>query len=201
MSRSRSAAAVPATLLLTAVSLLGLTTDVSPARAADTGPGGEQYDIRDLEFETETLEFSDRGLQFSVQSLDGSVTDTQDEKQVQLTLAADVFFAFDKDTLNVATAVTVAGLAERIGNEARGPVRIDGYTDSVGDAAYNLDLSKRRAGTVQAELERRITGKSVTFVAAGKGAADFVAPNTNADGSDNPEGRARNRRVTITYDR
>ncbi|GAA3442435.1 hypothetical protein [Planomonospora venezuelensis] len=33
----------------------------------------------------------------------------------------------------------------------------------------------------------------------GRGAADAVAPNTAPDGEDNPEGRARNRRVEIGF--
>jgi outer membrane protein OmpA-like peptidoglycan-associated protein len=35
----------------------------------------------------------------------------------------------------------------------------------------------------------------------GHGEADPVAPNVKKDGSDNPRGRARNRRVTITFAR
>ena len=52
---------------------------------------------------------------------------------------------------------------------------------------------------VQAALAPLAPG--ATFQSTGKGAADPVAPNTNPDGSDNPEGRARNRRVTITFAR
>ncbi len=46
-------------------------------------------------------------------------------------------------------------------------------------------------------LQPRTTG--VTYRAAGLGSADSVAPNTKTDGSDNPEGRALNRRVTISF--
>ena len=36
------------------------------------------------------------------------------------------------------------------------------------------------------------------LVAEGRGEADPVAPNAGTDGNDYPEGRAMNRRVTIT---
>ena len=37
----------------------------------------------------------------------------------------------------------------------------------------------------------------VSFTTKGFGETQPVAPNANADGSDNPEGRQKNRRVTI----
>jgi len=52
---------------------------------------------------------------------------------------------------------------------------------------------------VQTEIEGKLGGKPVAFAATGHGARDFVAPNAKPDGSDDPDGRARNRRVTITY--
>lgn len=42
-------------------------------------------------------------------------------------------------------------------------------------------------------------GGGFAFEVGGFGSAEPVAPNDNDDGSDNPEGRALNRRVEITY--
>jgi OOP family OmpA-OmpF porin len=200
MSRRRRSTGVAA---LVAVAVLAAAGGPTAAGAAGTPGEADRaaYDIRDLVFDIRDLAPGGDDLVFSTQELDGSVTDSQREKQVELTLAADVFFAFDRDGLTIPAAAALAALAPRIGDEARGTVRIDGYTDAVGDAEYNRDLSRRRAATVQADLERRITGKHLAFVATGHGASDFVAANTHQDGSDNPQGRARNRRVTITYDR
>ena len=39
--------------------------------------------------------------------------------------------------------------------------------------------------------------KDIRFVTSGYGAKQPVAPNTKADGSDDPEGRAKNRRVEL----
>ena len=63
---------------------------------------------------------------------------------------------------------------------------------------YNLRLSARRAESVKAWLVQQggIDGKRMTT--KGWGEAKPVAPNTHPDGSDNPEGRQRNRRVELT---
>jgi len=120
-------------------------------------------------------------------------------KEIDFAIAGDVLFAFNQAILTPAAAAILSGLASEIRAQATGPVRIVGYTDSVGDDAFNLDLSRRRAKAVEGEL-RRILGSAVSdFATDGRGKADPVAPNKNPDGSDNPAGRARNRRVTATY--
>jgi outer membrane protein OmpA-like peptidoglycan-associated protein len=78
-------------------------------------------------------------------------------------------------------------------------VRVDGYTDSVGSDAYNLGLSRRRAAAVSAALRGAIPAR-LAIQARGHGESDPVAPNTRG-ADDNPAGRAKNRRVTISYGR
>lgn len=75
-------------------------------------------------------------------------------------------------------------------------VRIEGHTDSVGSAAVNLRLSRERAASVKDYLvDNGIdAGRLET---EGYGETRPVAPNTKPDGSDNPEGRAQNRRVEL----
>jgi OmpA-OmpF porin, OOP family len=68
---------------------------------------------------------------------------------------------------------------------------IDGYTDNVGDAAYNEKLSKERAEAVANYLKSKGVVLGDRFVARGFGAADPIADNSTE------EGRAENRRVTI----
>jgi outer membrane protein OmpA-like peptidoglycan-associated protein len=75
---------------------------------------------------------------------------------------------------------------------------VTGHTDATGEDAYNLDLSRRRAEAVAAWLRARPELGGWTFTVAGKGEAAPVAPNSRPDGSDDPEGRARNRRVEVT---
>ena len=66
-----------------------------------------------------------------------------------------------------------------------------GHTDSTASDAYNLDLSNRRAAAVVSALAPRIP-PGITITAVGKGESEPIADNGT------PEGRALNRRVTIT---
>jgi outer membrane protein OmpA-like peptidoglycan-associated protein len=134
-----------------------------------------------------------------VASLDESVTEAQIGQQEQITLRTDVLFAFNKADLTPAATGRLAQVAATVRQRARGRVQIDGYTDAIGSPAYNQGLSVRRANAVQAALARLLPGAGLQLVAAGHGEADPVAANTRPDGSDNPAGRAKNRRVTITF--
>lgn len=122
-------------------------------------------------------------------------SDQESPHRATITLRADVLFAFAKSTLTRTAKATLADLAPRIKARAIGTVHINGYTDSKGTDAINIPLSRARAAAVEAALRPQTSG--VHYTSAGFGSADPVAPNTNKDGSDNPAGRAQNRRVTI----
>jgi OOP family OmpA-OmpF porin len=79
-------------------------------------------------------------------------------------------------------------------------VEVRGHTDSKGGPAYNLDLSQRRANNIARLLESVYPNLTGLTRPVGKGMTEPVAPNTNPDGSDNPAGRAANRRVDIEFD-
>ncbi len=68
-------------------------------------------------------------------------------------------------------------------------LQITGHTDNVGTAATNLDLSKRRAASVALVLTKQLAVAGDRFATDGKGDAEPMASNGNA------EGRAMNRRV------
>ncbi len=67
--------------------------------------------------------------------------------------------------------------------------RIIGHTDSDGDDAKNLDLSKRRAISVKNNLINEFGIDASRFQTDGKGETQPMAPNSS------PEGKANNRRV------
>jgi OmpA-OmpF porin, OOP family len=138
-------------------------------------------------------------LVYTSSSLDDSVQTGETDKQVKVTLAADVLFKFDKATLGPRARSRLADVAKRVRDSDPGTIHVDGYTDSKGSDAYNLGLSRRRAQAVAAALSRQIGANGTTLAVAGHGEADPVAPNTKKDGSDNAQGRALNRRVTITF--
>lgn len=68
---------------------------------------------------------------------------------------------------------------------------VEGHTDNVGTAAYNLDLSKRRAAAVQAALQKSHAIPAHQLKAEGFGLTRPVQDNTSLDG------RAANRRVEL----
>jgi outer membrane protein OmpA-like peptidoglycan-associated protein len=70
-----------------------------------------------------------------------------------------------------------------------GKVRVEGYTDSNGDAAHNMRLSRMRAQAVQRWLVEKGGVDAARLDADGFGASRPVAPNVTQ------AGRARNRRV------
>jgi outer membrane protein OmpA-like peptidoglycan-associated protein len=76
---------------------------------------------------------------------------------------------------------------------------VEGHTDSVGSPSYNLSLSQRRAQAVRDALARLLPDRPTEFSVRGFGAAKPVAANKNPDGSDNPKGRTKNRRVTVVF--
>ncbi|MGZ3932117.1 MAG: OmpA family protein [Bacteroidia bacterium] len=73
-------------------------------------------------------------------------------------------------------------------------VEIMSHTDSKGNDNYNEKLSQRRAESVVNYLMEKGIRKQ-RLLAKGYGESKPVAPNDNPDGSDNPEGRALNRRT------
>jgi OOP family OmpA-OmpF porin len=108
-----------------------------------------------------------------------------------------VNFDFDKSTLR---PDAVAILNEAIEILKRYPdlkVEVAGHTDSIGTDAYNQGLSERRAHAVYDYLTGNGVDASRMVGPNGYGESRPIAPNTNADGSDNPEGRAQNRRTEL----
>lgn len=112
-----------------------------------------------------------------------------------ITLEDGVLFDFGKSDIRPDAAQTLKSLAGVLNNAKVPAAHIYGHTDSVSDEAFNQQLSEARANAVKNDLAKN--GVTATMDATGYGESKPVAPNENADGSDNPAGRALNRRVEI----
>ena len=112
-----------------------------------------------------------------------------------ITLEDGVLFDFGKSDIRADAAQTLGKLATVLTNAKVPAAHVYGHTDSVSDEAFNQQLSEARANAVKDELSKK--GVGATMDATGYGESKPVAPNENADGSDNPAGRALNRRVEI----
>jgi outer membrane protein OmpA-like peptidoglycan-associated protein len=133
------------------------------------------------------------GLEGALKELNAEVT----PQEIKINLGADVLFDFDKADLKSSAEPSLDKVVTVLKAYPTAQVEIDGHTDRKGNASYNQGLSERRASSVANWLSAR-SGLSVgNFHRKGWGATQPVAPNTKPDGSDNPEGRQKNRRVEI----
>jgi outer membrane protein OmpA-like peptidoglycan-associated protein len=102
-----------------------------------------------------------------------------------------IYFGFDSGALNPASGPWIRGIADLLRRHPDWTITIEGHTDSVGGARYNLDLSSRRA----AALARSLTSQHgiVTARLTTRG----FGPDRPLESNATPEGRARNRRVEL----
>jgi outer membrane protein OmpA-like peptidoglycan-associated protein len=124
-------------------------------------------------------------LQAEVEALKAKQTD----RGLVLTLG-DVLFDTGRATLTPGAAAKLDRLASFLNEHPDRRVQIEGFTDSVGGDAYNLDLSERRAGAVKAALTMRGIDPS-RIATEGYGKAYPVASNNDSGG------RQLNRRVEV----
>ena len=125
---------------------------------------------------------------------------TVEEGTLQLQMAGDVLFDFDSTAIRPDAAKELAKVAHLIRDRSAGTVSVIGHTDSVGGESYNLKLSEARALGVMRWLNEHESIPAGLMAGQGVGEGKPIAYNTMPDGSDNPEGRARNRRVEIKFE-
>ena len=152
----------------------------------------------DVEPRVRDLEFRVRDLTYRNNALDNSERVEEAPEETSVTLAADVLFEYNEADLTTEAGERLADLAAQLDELGPREVTIGGHTDSDGEDAANQDLSERRAEAVRAALDAELDDE-FTFQVDGYGESQPVAPNAHEDGSDNPEGRALNRRVEITF--
>lgn len=106
----------------------------------------------------------------------------------------NVYYDFDKSTLRVESFPALDVVVGMLNDHPNMKIEVSSHTDNKGSDRYNMLLSAARAKSVVDYLVRKGIDPS-RLEAKGYGAAKPVAPNTNDDGSDNPEGRQQNRRT------
>jgi hypothetical protein len=108
----------------------------------------------------------------------------------QTTFCHAVHFASGNASINKSEQEKMDAFFSKIEDDNLEKIEISGHTDSDGSDAYNLELSKRRVESVQAELaklELNITGSSELFL----GETSPIESNGNS------QGKRQNRRVEI----
>lgn len=106
----------------------------------------------------------------------------------------NIYFEYDKADLNVESYASLDKLANKLLKNPDAVLEIGGHTDSKGKDNYNQVLSEARAQScVDYLISKGVRPEQLS--AKGYGEQIPIAPNQNDDGSDNPEGRAKNRRT------
>jgi OOP family OmpA-OmpF porin len=100
-----------------------------------------------------------------------------------------ILFDSGSDRIKAESYGTLKEIAAVLTENAAVRVRIIGHTDSDGDDAANIELSKRRAAAVKESLAKEFSIDAGRMEADGKGEAQPAGPN------DTPQGKANNRRV------
>ena len=134
------------------------------------------------------------GIEAVLKDLGAKVT----EREIRIDLSADVLFDFDKYTLRAEATDSLRKVAQVVAGYPDAPLEIDGHTDGKGTHSYNMTLSDNRAAAVKKWLVENGGIKASRITTKGWGETKPVAPNKKADGSDDPDGRQKNRRVELT---
>ncbi len=117
-------------------------------------------------------------------------TDLQDGDQLVL------YFDYDNASVNPRAAKQLRIIADILREDPNKMIHINGHADALGTADYNQALSDTRAAAVrEILLAHGIPGGQIITKAFGFNAPK--APNVNPDGTDNPTGRAQNRRAEV----
>jgi outer membrane protein OmpA-like peptidoglycan-associated protein len=125
----------------------------------------------------------------------------QTGRSLSMNLSGDVLFDYDKAALKPEAEEALKKVAVVLSQFPESKVTVEGYTDSKGGKTVNMQLSRERAQAVKDWLVRSGGVAMANISVKGFGEQYAIAPNKNADGTDNPLGRALNRRVSIIVEK
>lgn len=123
-------------------------------------------------------------------SLSSGVGVTNYGDYLVVNMPQDVLFAVDSATLRPDLTRDIKTVASSLIRYPNSRIEVIGHTDNTGSAAYNQDLSQRRAVSV-ANVLRESGVPNARIAAFGRGEDAPIATNLN------PQGQAQNRRVEI----
>ena len=171
----------------------------SAKQNTDSEFGVEMSKNSQNQWKVDALDFS-KLLQTYVESTEGGkVAYTPIVKNPSGGESLVVYFEYDKSDISERGLRQLQIVAELLKSDPARKMRLSGYADALGTEDYNYQLSKRRAESVQKKLAE-LGVPADQIVTRGFGAEAPLDPNKKEDGTDNPEGRSRNRRTEIYLD-
>jgi outer membrane protein OmpA-like peptidoglycan-associated protein len=156
-------------------------------------------DRQRIELEKKSLELKQKELDLERARQEFQAQQTG--RSLSMNLSGDVLFDYDKAALKPEAEEALKKVAVVLSQFPESKVTVEGYTDSKGGKTVNMQLSRERAQAVKDWLVRSGGVASANVSVKGFGEQYPIAPNTNTDGTDNPLGRALNRRVSIIVEK
>ena len=124
-------------------------------------------------------------------SLNSNISVTNTGEYLIVNMPQDLLFAVDSASVRPDLRADLSTVASSLLRYPNSRIEVIGHTDNTGSAAYNQDLSERRARAVQAALQQAGV-PAARLTAIGRGESQPVASNYTA------QGKAANRRVEIS---
>lgn len=106
----------------------------------------------------------------------------------------NIYYDFARWDITPLAAIELDKMVDIMNDNPDIVIELSSHTDSVDTESYNLRLSQRRAESAVSYIVESGVDRD-RLIAKGYGESQPIARNTNPDGTDNPEGRARNRRT------
>lgn len=166
---------------------------------------GRQIEAQDQELDAQDQSIKQQQQELArnreiIEELKRQKLDAKETKRGVVVNLPDVLFEFNSSRLTSDAQNKVSHIASTLRKRAsERRVSIEGHTDSIGSDSYNSTLSKQRAQAVARELSTDGV-REQRLATRGFGEKYPVAPNTREDGTDNPSGRAKNRRVEVVIE-
>jgi len=191
----RAATSAPRRVTLAGVGAVALVALLAPgAQVASAVPGAEPLptpSASELSESVVPITADVDAMELRTEPLEAESTDGE-EKVV--TLNSDILFGFDKAVIPAKATARIGELVKTLPQKAK--VTVGGHTDSLGTDARNRTLSEQRAQAVAKVVTA--ARPDLVLTVKGFGSSEPVAPNTSG-GKDDPDGRAKNRRVELRY--
>lgn len=120
---------------------------------------------------------------------------TESNEEVSIILSSDVLFETGSDELSADAEEILQQVATEIDDASSDTANISGHADNTGSESINLPLSRDRAEAVESSLSELVNRDGIRFEVEGYGSSEPIASN------DTEEGRERNRRVSVTFEK
>ncbi len=166
----------------------------------DQGTQSLIEDIRTIEGLDAAIDGQGLALLATVEELNQAINDLGakvGEMEISVALSSDILFDFDKADIKPTAETELTKLGLIIREKRTGDVTIIGHTDAKGSGSYNMKLSDRRATSVKNWLVKYAQIKAEVINTEGLGETQPIVSNVKADGSDDTDGRTKNRRVDV----